>query len=123
MAGSGASNSTLYSGHVACLSNGLRRGHDIMRGRICDRCSDLPPRIPRTAKNVTGTRQCELESMNRQIFRRILMPGLILQSVMIGGGYATGREIVEFFLVLGPTGGLLAMGAVSYTHLTLPTKA
>ena len=51
--------------------------------------------------------------MNRQIFRRILMPGLILQSVMIGGGYATGREIVEFFLVLGPSGGLLAMGVAT----------
>jgi len=51
--------------------------------------------------------------MNRQIFRRILMPGLILQSVMIGGGYATGREIVEFFLVLGPIGGLLAMGVAT----------
>ena len=35
-------------------------------------------------------------------FKRIIMPGLLLQSVMIGGGYSTGRELVEFFLVLGP---------------------
>ena len=28
---------------------------------------------------------------------------------MIGGGYATGRELVEFFLTAGPLGGLLAM--------------
>jgi len=27
---------------------------------------------------------------------RILLPGIILQSVLIGGGYATGREIVEY---------------------------
>jgi len=29
--------------------------------------------------------------------------------VVIGGGYATGRELVEFFLPSGPRGGLLAM--------------
>ncbi|MEK6781994.1 MAG: hypothetical protein AABY93_09820 [Bacteroidota bacterium] len=28
--------------------------------------------------------------------KRILLPGIILQSVLIGGGYATGREIVEY---------------------------
>ena len=28
---------------------------------------------------------------------------------MIGGGYATGRELVEFFLSSGPVGGLLGM--------------
>ncbi|HEY5691111.1 MAG TPA: hypothetical protein VIS49_06625 [Cyclobacteriaceae bacterium] len=28
--------------------------------------------------------------------RKILLPGIILQSVLIGGGFATGREIVEY---------------------------
>ncbi len=28
--------------------------------------------------------------------RRLVLPGIILQSVLIGGGYATGREIVEY---------------------------
>jgi uncharacterized membrane protein YkvI len=28
--------------------------------------------------------------------RRLFLPGIILQSVLIGGGYATGREIVEY---------------------------
>ena len=28
-------------------------------------------------------------------FGKFVLPGIILQSVMIGGGYATGREIVE----------------------------
>jgi len=29
-------------------------------------------------------------------FKRLFLPGIILQSVLIGGGYATGREIVEY---------------------------
>jgi uncharacterized membrane protein YkvI len=42
-------------------------------------------------------------------FRRLFLPGLIFQSVLVGGGYATGRELVEFFLPSGPWGGLLGM--------------
>lgn len=42
-------------------------------------------------------------------FQRYLLPGLIYQSVIIAGGYATGREIVEFFFGAGPTGGLLGI--------------
>jgi uncharacterized membrane protein YkvI len=45
----------------------------------------------------------------RSLFQRIILPGLIFQSTMVGGGYATGREIVEFFLYLGPLNGLFAM--------------
>ena len=41
--------------------------------------------------------------------RRILLPGFVFQSVVIAGGYGTGRELAEFFLMEGPTGGLLAM--------------
>ena len=37
----------------------------------------------------------------------------MFQSVVIAGGYGTGREIVEFFLTHGPLGGLLAMLLVS----------
>jgi uncharacterized membrane protein YkvI len=43
------------------------------------------------------------------VFRRLFLPGLIFQSVLVGGGYATGRELVEFFLSSGPWGGLLGM--------------
>ena len=32
-----------------------------------------------------------------------------VKAVVIGGGYATGRELVEFFLSRGPWGGLFAM--------------
>ena len=37
------------------------------------------------------------------------MPGLGFESVVIGGGYATGRELVEFFLRHGPLGGLFGL--------------
>ena len=42
-------------------------------------------------------------------FKIYLLPGLVFQSVVIGGGYGTGRELVEFFLKQGPVGGFLAM--------------
>jgi uncharacterized membrane protein YkvI len=42
-------------------------------------------------------------------FRRLVLPGLAFKAVVIGGGYATGRELAEFFLPAGPWGGVLAM--------------
>ncbi|HRW29272.1 MAG TPA: hypothetical protein P5227_04715, partial [Emcibacteraceae bacterium] len=42
-------------------------------------------------------------------FQRYLLPGFVYQSVIIAGGYATGREIVEFFFEPGPLGGLLGI--------------
>jgi len=42
-------------------------------------------------------------------FNRYVLPGLAFKAVVIGGGYATGREIAEFFLPAGPWGGLAAM--------------
>jgi uncharacterized membrane protein YkvI len=42
-------------------------------------------------------------------FKTYLLPGLIFQSVVIAGGYATGRELVEFFLSKGPLTGLAGM--------------
>ena len=47
--------------------------------------------------------------LKASIFKRYLLPGLVFQSVVIAGGYGTGRELVEFFLRYGPLGGLLAM--------------
>ena len=43
------------------------------------------------------------------VFKRLIMPGLVFQSIGIAGGYGTGRELVEFFLQYGPVGGLLGM--------------
>jgi uncharacterized membrane protein YkvI len=42
-------------------------------------------------------------------FERYLLPGLAFKAVVIGGGYATGRELAEFFLPSGPWGGIAAM--------------
>lgn len=42
-------------------------------------------------------------------FQRFLLPGLAFKAVVIGGGYATGRELAEFFLPNGPWGGLAGM--------------
>lgn len=42
-------------------------------------------------------------------FQRFLLPGLAFKAVVIGGGYATGRELAEFFLPSGPQGGLMGM--------------
>jgi uncharacterized membrane protein YkvI len=42
-------------------------------------------------------------------FNRFLLPGLGVKAVVIGGGYATGRELAEFFLSRGPRGGLYAI--------------
>src|SRR5882757_3703559 len=43
-------------------------------------------------------------TQNSSRLRRILLPGIILQSVLIGGGYATGREIVEYGGKFGASG-------------------
>ncbi len=43
-------------------------------------------------------------------FQRWLLPGFAFKAVVIGGGYATGRELAEFFLPSGAWGGLVAMG-------------
>ncbi|HEX4479348.1 MAG TPA: hypothetical protein VH082_00965 [Rudaea sp.] len=42
-------------------------------------------------------------------FQRFLLPGFAFKAVIIGGGYATGRELAEFFLPSGPWGGIAAM--------------
>ena len=42
-------------------------------------------------------------------FQRYLLPGFAFKAVVIGGGYATGRELAEFFMPSGPWGGILAM--------------
>ena len=42
-------------------------------------------------------------------FQRFLLPGFAFKAVVIGGGYATGRELAEFFLPSGPWGGVAAM--------------
>ena len=47
--------------------------------------------------------------LQASFFKKYLLPGFVFQSVVIAGGYGTGREIVEYFLSYGPLGGLLRM--------------
>ena len=49
------------------------------------------------------------ETARASWFQRFLLPGFAFKAVIIGGGYATGRELAEFFLPSGPWGGLAAM--------------
>ena len=56
--------------------------------------------------------------LNSRLIRIYLIPGAVFQSVMVGGGYGTGREIVEYFTSFGITGGLLAM-SISFAILAV----
>ena len=51
--------------------------------------------------------------MNMALFNKYLLPGFIFQSLIIGGGYGTGRELVEFFLSEGPVYGLINMAVAT----------
>jgi len=42
-------------------------------------------------------------------YKKYLLTGFIFQSVVIGGGYWTGHELVEFYLIEGPLGGYFGM--------------
>ena len=43
-----------------------------------------------------------------RIIRIYLVPGAVFQSILVGGGYGTGREVLEYFTRFGALGGLLA---------------
>lgn len=47
--------------------------------------------------------------LSSRFVRVYLIPGAVFQSVVVAGGYGTGRELVEYFTRYGPTGGLLGM--------------
>jgi uncharacterized membrane protein YkvI len=67
-------------------------------------------------ENSTRKRRLEavyMSFLNTSFFKKYLLPGFVFQSVLIGGGYGTGRELVEYFLSYGPLGGLLGMLLVS----------
>src|SRR4051812_27346519 len=47
--------------------------------------------------------------LGRDWFKRLVLPGFAFKAVVIGGGYATGREVATFFLPSGPRGGIYAI--------------
>lgn len=55
------------------------------------------------------------ESLFRRLargwFGKLVLPGVVLQSVLIGGGYATGREVVEYGSRYG-AGGWVSVGVI-----------
>jgi len=60
--------------------------------------------------------------LEHRLFRVYIIPGAVFQSVMVGGGYGTGREIVEYFTSYGAMGGLLGIGA-AYIVLAIVAAA
>ena len=49
----------------------------------------------------------------KHVYQNYLLPAAVFQGVIIGGGYATGREIIEFITINGPYGGLLSCLAIA----------
>lgn len=54
-----------------------------------------------------------MTSTRLENLKKFIMPGIIFQSVIIAGGYGTGREIVESFVSSGTIGGFLAMVCIT----------
>ena len=58
----------------------------------------------------------------RSIYAKYLLPGVILQSVLIGGSYATGREIYQYGAMFGSMGWIsgitIAIGFSLFAFLT-----
>jgi len=50
-----------------------------------------------------------MTSKQGNIFQRLILPGFAFKAAVIGGGYATGRELATFFIPSGPIGGLYAI--------------
>lgn len=58
------------------------------------------------------------------IFERYILPGIILQSVLLGGGYATGREIVTYGAKFGALGYIAGLGIfIGFTIMCIMTFA
>jgi uncharacterized membrane protein YkvI len=52
-------------------------------------------------------------------FRVYVVPAAVFQSALIGGGYGSGREVVEFFTLQGVTGGLLGLVVAALTFAVI----
>jgi uncharacterized membrane protein YkvI len=53
------------------------------------------------------------------LFRVFFIPSAVFLSVVFGGSYGTGREVMEFISQHGPVGGLIAISAVVVTYSVL----
>lgn len=48
-------------------------------------------------------------SRSAEFLKIYIVPAMVFQGITVGGGYGTGREIVEYFTQYGPGAGLLGM--------------
>lgn len=58
-------------------------------------------------------------SSESSAFKRLWLPAFAFKAVVIGGGYATGRELVQYFLPSGPWGGLKGMLLAAFAWSTI----
>lgn len=54
-----------------------------------------------------------MELVKHNKWQRIMLPGILFQSMVIGGGYGTGAEMAQYFGVSGVLGGLLTCVVVA----------
>lgn len=57
--------------------------------------------------------------LDSYLFRVFIIPSAVFLSVVFGGSYGTGREVMEFISRHGPVGGLLSITAVVVTYSIL----
>ncbi|MFK8047022.1 MAG: hypothetical protein AB8B81_01185 [Halioglobus sp.] len=57
--------------------------------------------------------------LDSYLFRVFVIPSAVFLSVVFGGSYGTGREVMEFISRHGPMGGLLSIIAVVVTYSVL----
>ena len=57
--------------------------------------------------------------LDSYLFRVFIIPSAVFLSVVFGGSYGTGREVMEFISQHGPVGGLLSIAAVVVTYSIL----
>lgn len=57
--------------------------------------------------------------LDSYLFRVVIIPSAVFLSVVFGGSYGTGREVMEFISQHGPVGGLIAIAAVMLTYSVL----
>ena len=57
--------------------------------------------------------------LDTYLFRVFIIPSAVFLSVVFGGSYGTGREVMEFISRHGPVGGLIAIAAVVVTYSIL----
>jgi uncharacterized membrane protein YkvI len=57
--------------------------------------------------------------LNSYLFRVFLIPSAVFLSVLFGGSYGTGREVMEFVSQHGPLGGVVSLLAVVLTYMVM----